>query len=234
MALAHSPRIVTDGLVLCLDAGNAKSYPGSGTTWTDLSANGNNGTLVNGVGYNGSNGGYLSFDGANDYSENSSPNLGITGNASITMSCWFYDQKTSTSTFQSLFAYGNGPSVGDTFSIGLINLSVNMQFNGGNGTFSSNNVYSLNTWNNVVVTKTPGAANTTTKLYLNGVELSIASSSTITPNVVSRVIRVGRWTNDGFPYYFEGRVSNAFVYNRALSASEIQQNFNATRGRFGI
>jgi hypothetical protein len=51
MALSHSPSIVTDGLVLCLDAGNPKSYPGSGTTWTDLSGNGNNGTLVNGVGY---------------------------------------------------------------------------------------------------------------------------------------------------------------------------------------
>ena len=63
MALAHSPKIVTDGLVLCLDAGNPKSYPGSGTTWTDLSGQGNNGTLVNGVGYVGTNGGSLSFDG---------------------------------------------------------------------------------------------------------------------------------------------------------------------------
>jgi hypothetical protein len=52
MAISYNPRIVTDGLVLALDAGNPKSYPGSGTTWTDLSGNGNNGTLVNGVGYN--------------------------------------------------------------------------------------------------------------------------------------------------------------------------------------
>lgn len=56
MALAHSPKIVTDGLVLCLDAGNVKSYPGSGTVWNDLSGNDNNGTLVNGVGYSGTNG----------------------------------------------------------------------------------------------------------------------------------------------------------------------------------
>jgi len=66
VALSHSPKIVTDGLVLCLDAGNPKSYPGSGTTWTDLSGNSNNGTLVNGVGYNGSNLGSLSFDGVDD------------------------------------------------------------------------------------------------------------------------------------------------------------------------
>ena len=233
MALSHSPKITLDGLVLCLDAGNTKSYPGSGTTWTDLSGRGNNGTL-NGATYSGSNGGNISFDGTDDYIENSSPNLGITGDASITMSCWFYDQKTSTSTFQALFGYGNGPSVGDTFAIGLQNLNVNMQFNGGNSTNSSNNVYSLNTWNNVVVTKTPGAANTTTKLYLNGVELSISSSTTITPNVSSRVIRVGRWTNDGSPSYFQGRVSNCLIYNRALTAAEISQNFNALRGRFGI
>ena len=59
--------IVTDGLVLNLDAGNPQSYPGSGTTWTDLSGNGNNGTLLNGVGYDSDNGGSLVFDGSNDY-----------------------------------------------------------------------------------------------------------------------------------------------------------------------
>ena len=73
MSLNHGGKpIVTDGLVLCLDAANPKSYPGSGTTWTDLSGNGNNGTLVNGVGYNSDNGGSLSFDGVNDYVSKSS------------------------------------------------------------------------------------------------------------------------------------------------------------------
>ena len=67
MALSHSPSIVTNGLVLCLDAANSKSYPGSGTTWTDLSGRGNNGTLVNGVGYNSGNLGSLVFDGVDDY-----------------------------------------------------------------------------------------------------------------------------------------------------------------------
>jgi hypothetical protein len=67
MALSHSPSIVTNSLVLCLDAANPKSYPGSGTTWTDLSGLGNNGTLVNGVGYTSVNRGSLVFDGVNDY-----------------------------------------------------------------------------------------------------------------------------------------------------------------------
>jgi hypothetical protein len=234
MAIRGGPDIIEDGLVLALDAANKKSYPGSGTTWTDLSGNGNTGTLVNGPTFDGGNLGSLVFDGVDDYSENSSPNLGITGNLSATLSCWFYDSRSSTSTTQALFAYGNGPSTGDTIAIVLLNLGLYAAFNGGTATNSSNNVYSLNTWNNAVVTKTPGAANTTTKLYLNGVELSIASSTTITPNVVSRVIRVGRWTNEGSPLYFQGRVSNCLIYNRALTPDEILQNFNATRSRFNI
>ena len=238
MGLAHSPRVVNDGLVLLLDAGNTKSYPGSGTTWSDLSGNSNTGTLTNGPTYSSGNGGYIVFDGSDDYVENSSPNLGITGNASITLSCWFYYTGASSTAFASLFVYGNGPSAGDTFGLGL-NASggqydVNFQFNGANSTRSNTNAYQPNTWYNLVGTKTPGAANTTTKLYLNGNELSIAASTTITPNVTSRVIRVGRWTNEGAPYYYTGRVSNCLIYNRALSASEIQQNFNAHRGRFGI
>ena len=67
MARRYNPRIVTDGLVLALDAGNTKSYPGSGTTWTDLSGNGNNGSLLNGTGYSSDNLGVLSLDGTNDY-----------------------------------------------------------------------------------------------------------------------------------------------------------------------
>ena len=68
MGLGHSPRIVTDGLVLCLDAASKRSYPGTGTTWTDLKG-GNNGTLTNmdGANFSSANGGSLSFDGASDY-----------------------------------------------------------------------------------------------------------------------------------------------------------------------
>jgi hypothetical protein len=67
MAFFHSPRIVTDGLVLALDAANSLSYPGSGTTWTDLSGKGNNGTLVNGPTFDQANGGSIVFDGTDDY-----------------------------------------------------------------------------------------------------------------------------------------------------------------------
>lgn len=80
MALNHSPKIVTNGLVLYLDAANQKSYPGSGTTWTDLSGNGNTGTLTNGPTFSANNNGGIVFDGANDYvSISNSSSLNITG-----------------------------------------------------------------------------------------------------------------------------------------------------------
>ena len=86
--LAHGPSIITQGLVLALDAADRNSYPGSGTTWTDLSGNGNTGTLTNGPTYNSANGGSIVFDGSNDYvnfSYNSSLNI---GGLNITLSSW--------------------------------------------------------------------------------------------------------------------------------------------------
>ena len=78
MALSHSPSIITDSLILCLDAANTKSYPGSGATWTDLSGNGNNVTLTNGPTYSSVDGGSIVFDGTNDYADFFAPNLGTT------------------------------------------------------------------------------------------------------------------------------------------------------------
>ncbi len=228
----YSPRIVTSGLVLALDAAERLSYPRTGTTWRDLSGNNNNGTLTNGPTFNAGNMGSILFDGVDDYVENTSPNLGITGNASVTLSCWFYF--TGGSNTYVLLAYGNGPDALDTFALTVnTGYSVTFSFNGGSYVGSNQNVITTNTWYNLVGTKTPGAINTTTKLYLNGSEISIVFASTDTPNVVSRVIRVGRWVADAYPYYFQGRVANCLIYNRALSATEISQNYNAVKSRFG-
>ena len=114
MALAHSPSTVMNGLVLCLDAANSKSYPGSGDTWFDLSGRGNNGTLVNGVGYDSGNGGSFSLDGVDDYSSVPSTNgLDLSGTStSLTVSCWARTTDTGLA-FQNLvmwedLADGNG------------------------------------------------------------------------------------------------------------------------------
>jgi hypothetical protein len=85
MALQHSPRIVTDGLVLCLDAANPKSYPGSGITWGDVSGQNHTGTLTFGPSYSVSNGGTISFDGSNDYVSTTFN----TALADFTICCWF-------------------------------------------------------------------------------------------------------------------------------------------------
>jgi hypothetical protein len=92
MGLAHSPSIITQNLVLCLDAANPKSYPTTGTTWTDLSGNGNNGTLVNGVGYNTANGGALVFDGADDYITSL---FATTSGQAVTYAGWLYSTETT-------------------------------------------------------------------------------------------------------------------------------------------
>ena len=85
-----------------------------------------------------------------------------------------------------------------------------------------------------MATKTAGAINTTTNMYLNGNLISIAASATNTPSFVATILRIGRWTNNSVPYYFNGRISNVNYYNRALSAAEVLQNYNALRGRYGL
>jgi hypothetical protein len=105
MGLSHSPSIITQNLVLCLDAANSKSYPGSGTTWTDLSGNGNNGTLANGVGYNSGNGGALVFDGVDDYVSLTSADLRFGGSNSYTFD--FFIKVPHSTTNQTIFSNGN-------------------------------------------------------------------------------------------------------------------------------
>ena len=232
--LAHGPSIITQGLVLALDAADRNSYPGSGTTWTDLSGSGNNGTLTNGPTYNSANGGSIVFDGSNDYvnfSYNSSLNI---GGLNITLSSWV--RPTSLVNLNA----GGGIIVRDSGSnnglyeiLLLQNASKNWVF------FRMLNItiYSpkiipieLNTYYNIVCVYDNG----TMRNYINGVQEGTGSSQNIsitTDN--SRAIRIGQRPVDGASV-FPGNISNVSVYNRALTATEISQNFNATRSRFGI
>ena len=101
MAFIHSPKIITDGLVLALDAGNTKSYPGSGTVWTDLSGNNNTGTLTNGPTFNAANGGSIVFDGTNDYV---TLPISTTSGQALTYFGWLYSTE-STSIYKNFVAY---------------------------------------------------------------------------------------------------------------------------------
>jgi hypothetical protein len=236
VALSHSPRIITDGLVLCLDAANPKSYPGSGTTWSDLSGLGNNGTLVNGVGYNSANLGGLSFDGANDYVDVAYNSILNTPNGS-TYSIWLYPIGTGEFLNRGTSDSGSTP---DNPRFYINTSSRDFYFDWSNtGTdryvnTSSNSYPSNNAWVNVAATATPGGR---IEVYVNGTicTYSLRVSADNMPNPLPNTnnpIQIGAAT--WIPRYFTGRISNVLLYNRALTATEIQQNYNALRGRFSI
>jgi hypothetical protein len=222
MSVSYNTSIVTNGLVLCLDAANIKSYPGSGTTWSDLSGNKNNGVLTGGAGYNSSNNGYITFDGTNDYVDcgKTATQLGIY-DADYTFDAWVYPtsftlDKTMFGTDQLNDRWG----LHLVFRAGAIHQGhYNSDFSIGNGT--------LNAWNNISYTyvKSSGLAS----IYKNGV---LQGSGTILSFIGTTNILIGRWGGDA--RYFSGNGSNYKIYNRALSATEILKNYNALRGRYGL
>jgi hypothetical protein len=233
MGIAYNPRIVTDGLVLALDAGNTKSYPGSGTTWYDLSGNGNNGILANGVGYNSNNGGSLSFDGVDEYVQFSSTTISRNGGA---FSIWFYvDDFTN-------FAAGKTVNSrilvrGDDTYRKMIAL-----YNGGYGYENNTNSnpgelagrttppYSSSAitsgqWINFVMSN----GNSQSTFYINGV---FDRTLNVSDDLQLRYIGYGAFDRTNYPDYLKGKVSNFKIYNRALTAVEVQQNYNALKSRF--
>ena len=218
-------RIVTDGLVLMLDAGNEKSYPGTGTTWSDLSGNGNNGTLVNGVGYNSGNGGILTFDGSNDRVDGvHNDQLNILG--SITIECWFRVTNTRSDWVR---IFGKGTS--SLRNVGLWYHQSSSYFlyqRYGTSTMNAqyNATVSLNTWYHMVGT----SDNNNHKLYINNIVRATSSTGT-TFYSNTDPYRIGY---GNIHTYHIGNVSNCRIYNRALTADEVAQNFNATRHRFGL
>jgi hypothetical protein len=225
LAIFYNPRIVTNGLVLALDAGNAKSYPGSGTTWNDLSGNGNNGTLVNGVGYLGDNLGSLVFDGVNDFVDGvHNTQINITGD--ITIECWFRVSNTRSDWVR---IFGKGDSTNRT--VGLWYNQQNsvflyQRYGSTNMSAQYNSTVSLNTWYHMVGTSS-GSSHI---LYLNTIQRATSSSGTTFASSTDPY-KVGY---GNIHAYHIGNVSNCKTYNRALTAQEIQQNFNATRSRFSI
>ena len=222
MGLSHSPKIVTNGLVLCLDAGNTKSYPGSGTAWTDLTGRGNNGTLTNGPTYSSTNGGSLVFDGVDDYALTSNIVLPTANSSPLTLEA--IAMTTTASGWQTVLGthatYTQIGFNGTLFYFGRNGGGSNLFVNGGN--------ISANTWYHMVMTY-DGA---TGYGYING---SLRASGSIGSNGASNgVTLLSTYASSGAYERLTGRVATARVYNRALSAAEIQQNYNALRGRYGI
>jgi len=233
MALSHNPKIVTDGLVLCLDAANPKSYPGSGTTWFDLSGNGNDGTLVNGVGFDSANLGNITFDGANDH-VNINPRLLDNANRG-TVIVWFNKRIWDSSRWDTIFSKANGlgfnnnhiqisrQSTSDQISLTISNNTSSTTTSVNTGSIEDNVWYQIGmTWNGSVLIG-----------YLNGDEID-RTNTTITIPDNSTHVTLGEGAAGNTSRYFNGFISSCFCYNRALTEAEIKQNFNALRGRYGL
>jgi prepilin-type N-terminal cleavage/methylation domain-containing protein len=229
----QSPPIVTAGLVLHLDAGNPASYPGSGTTWTNLSDNGNNGTLVNGVGYNSGNLGSLSFDGVNDYvSFVSNPSL----TNQVTFETWVKLSSTTPNGLGTIFSRetSSSGSYRMLYNSGVFNWVCATTNNGwystsGNSISTSSSSVTPHTQIYQVVGTYNGS---NLQLYVNG-ELRTTGEA-ISGNILTTgtfyLMRKEASNID----YGKGDIYSHKIYTRALTAAEIQQNFNATRGRFGL
>ena len=244
MGAYSGPEINESGLVLCLDAGNTKSYPGSGTTWSDLRGNGNNGSLVNmdGANLDSANGGSLTFDGSNEYVL--LPNSGIRNllstDCTIIVVC-SYATKVGL-LFPTWIGSLNFGSNWVGWRLVFLASSRNLVFtnaSGVNGSSQSSISFNyafpdnINQFTHVACTwnATSGAKST----YINGSLTNSVSSSTYGfGENTTEGVRIASLSNGQGDNFFNGRVANASLYNRALSASEIKQNFNALRGRFGL
>lgn len=228
MAFGNGPRIVTDGLVLSLDAGDRNSYVSGSTTWFDLSGNNNSGSLINGPTFSSVNGGSIVFDGVDDYCQTVTNS--ITNNSSFSLSCWF-----SIGTLNGIFRPiidGGSLNSGTLGYCLAINNSNRIYVASNAGYVEISNSISTNTWYNIVGTAqfgTPYLLN----VYINGVlgtPNTSATTNTLTNN--ASFIRLGQSING--TNRLPGSVGVAQIYNRALSAQEIQQNYNAQKSRFGL
>lgn len=224
MGVANRIPIVTNGLVLNLDAGNYRSYPKSGTTWTDISNNNNNGTLINGPVYNPENGGNIVFDGTND-SVNTGINQLPSGTQNRTTQIWF--KRTNTGTADVLFGYGNLSPNGSTFGA-YIDASNLIYFWGYNSDTSILYTITSGIWYNLAFTLSSGVL----IAYVNGVQTA-TFSPTISTVLVASIL--GSNNYEGANYNnFHGNIATYMVYNRALSAQEVSQNYMSLKSRFGL
>ena len=226
MGVVNRTPIVTNGLVLNLDAGNYRSYPKSGTAWNDVSLNNNNGTLINGPTYNPENGGNIVFDGVNDYC--STPYFGNAAD-SFTYSGW---ARTSASEAIILCRGRDGAGSGFSAAVdfapnGAVRASVVVD---GSlvSVISVTGLWKPNEWSYVTGVWQNGVA---LSVYFNGVLFSRATSGginlrTSTEGWVLASITTG--------LFYNIKIANATIYNRVLTASEISQNYMALKSRFGL
>jgi len=222
--------IPSNGLILYLDAANPDSYPGSGTTWTDLSGNGNHGTLQNGVGYSASNDGTLVFDGINDRVAVNSAAVARVQNTNNTLITFVQDISKSQNDIM-----GNGQSAPGDYILMLINNKIR-----GHSWSSTNNANAVDspttfpagTWKMVAQRTTWGG---NIDIFLNGTPVNSKVLSGGVPNGTRTSMGIGWRLNSGNTVsHFSGSIAVVLVYNRALTNSQIVSIFNTFKNRYGL
>lgn len=234
MSRHHSPHIVTDGLVLYLDAANPKSYVSGSTTWHDLSKNSNIGTLINGTTFNSGNGGSIVFDGVNDCVKFGNILNMATNN--FTLSAWVKSSSTSVVNNNGIFyKKTTNYSYNAGYRLNMPNGSFNLTIADGTNyeTLTSTlSTYNDNQWHNVIAVI--HRANKL-QLFIDG-QLSKESASALLTSIDSTIqLAIGALYIEPSIYHpFSGSIGIAQIYNRALTAQEVKQNFDALKSRFGL
>jgi hypothetical protein len=225
MAFNNGPRIVTDGLVLSLDAADRNSYVSGSTTWRDVSRNENNGTLTNGPTFNSANGGSIVFDGSNDYiSCGNNSNLQIDQG---TISAWVKTTSPGAG-FRGIITKQNNYGL-------FTNDSVLVTYDWGNGQTRNTGINIADgTWKNVAMsfTTNTGTPSNNAIIYLNGSAILTTTIKQLNNSVEVQLARGGE--GGGSTQLLNGNISSGLIYNRALSTTEILQNYNAQKSRFNL
>jgi hypothetical protein len=223
MAGASGPDLVQDGLVLCLDAADKNSYSGSGTTWTDVSGNNRIGTLTNGPTFNSGNNGYITFDGVDDFTDITF--VPAQTDSPLSVFSWVYLTSLPTLGVASGIWGHYGVSGNCHFEMYTTNSRLRL----GNINNSSLPVFSVGVWTYAGFTST-GSDHI---YYVNAQSQATWSGTTgvILGNPSSTVHMVGR-SDVGRTWI--GRIATTSVYTKTLSSTEVLQNYNATKTRFGI
>jgi hypothetical protein len=234
-------KIVTDGLVLSLDAADRNSYPGSGTNWVDLSGNGSNGTLTNGPIFSSTNGGSIVFDGTNDFALINNPST--IRNQNFTISVWINPALQQNTTIISIidFDHAGSPSQGwvmqsedaitnKYYYLGWYDGSQ-FQPTGGGGFGAGKGIQMTElVWQNITYSK-----NGTSLIgYKNGTQVYSGTASSANVSYASnKNLQIGGCVSVSGRFY-KGNISNTLIYNKSLSASEVLQNYNAQKSRFNL
>ena len=251
MSIIRSSQIVTNGLVLALDAGDTNSYPGSGTSWFDLSGNGNHATIYNSPTWNAA--GYFSLDGIDDYIKTTNT-LNLSNNNKVTVIVIFqpktypasgnpkvlFELTNNFNNFTTSFAcFYNDTYAGPPATSYDISVAIKGDVGYNLGFWSKSNFNDL-AWKNTTFLYDKSQASTENLLYMQG----SPATALYNPHVSLANNNTNNFANDNFyigtrgaaigSYNADINLASVLIYNRILSDAEISQNFNASRARFGI